>query len=68
MRCSPGRRVCSASPTSVPLPLPLPGGAGCVITKTGQCVIIAVFESPISPSDCVCEVEKLADYLISMQM
>eukprot|EP00055_Hartaetosiga_balthica_P010465 m.44621 g.44621 ORF g.44621 m.44621 type:complete len:130 (+) comp7181_c2_seq2:141-530(+) len=41
---------------------------GCVISKTSKSVIIGTFKNPISVSQCVCEVEKLVDYLVSMQL
>jgi hypothetical protein len=44
------------------------GQGGCYLLKTTQTVIIATFHSPISAPDCVCEVEKIGDYLISMQL
>lgn len=44
------------------------GLGGCFVTKTSKALIIAVFDSPISPADCVVAVERFADYLVSMQL
>ena len=44
------------------------GLGGVYVTKTGKTAIFAVFEAPASLADCACEVEKLADYYVSMQM
>ncbi|EGD82132.1 hypothetical protein PTSG_02806 [Salpingoeca rosetta] len=41
---------------------------GAVVCKTTKAVIIATFENPISATDCVCDVERFADFLVSMQM
>eukprot|EP00056_Hartaetosiga_gracilis_P009568 m.137642 g.137642 ORF g.137642 m.137642 type:complete len:72 (-) comp13149_c0_seq4:1803-2018(-) len=41
---------------------------GCVISKTSKAIVIGVFKNPISVEQCVCEVERLVDYLISMQL
>jgi hypothetical protein len=38
------------------------------VTKTTTAMIVAVFESPTTASDCVCTVEAMADYFISMQL
>ena len=46
----------------------LTGTGGCLVTKTTKTLIIAVYESPISATDCVVEVERFADYFISMQL
>ena len=40
--------------------------AGCVVVKTTQAIIIAVYEAGIQPGNCATVVEKLADYLISV--
>eukprot|EP01134_Creolimax_fragrantissima_P007796 CFRG7796T1 len=41
--------------------------AGCFIVKTGQCILIAVYEgSSIEPRQCSTVVEKLADYLVEV--
>ena len=44
------------------------GLGGMFLVKTTKTAIVAVFDSPTSLADCVVEVEKLADYLISMQL
>ena len=36
--------------------------------KTTKAVILATYENPISAAECVCDVEGIADYFISMQM
>lgn len=41
---------------------------GCCITKTTTLIIIATHPASVSTANCVTEVEKMADYLISMQM
>eukprot|EP00053_Salpingoeca_punica_P005496 m.54806 g.54806 ORF g.54806 m.54806 type:complete len:134 (-) comp13268_c0_seq2:936-1337(-) len=41
---------------------------GCYARKTGQALIVAIFNEVISAATCVCEIEKLADYYISMQL
>jgi hypothetical protein len=45
-----------------------PGLGGCYVSKTTKTLIVAVFEAPASLADCACDVEKLADYYVSMQM
>eukprot|EP00049_Salpingoeca_infusionum_P022582 m.7663 g.7663 ORF g.7663 m.7663 type:complete len:130 (-) comp5269_c0_seq2:313-702(-) len=42
--------------------------SGCIVIKTSLAVIVAAFDGAISVTDGVCEIEKAADYLISMQM
>jgi hypothetical protein len=42
------------------------GGGGCYARKTGKTIVIVTFSETITPQDCVCEVEKLADYYVSM--
>ncbi|KAG8994491.1 profilin, required for normal timing of actin polymerization in response to thermal stress [Tulasnella sp. JGI-2019a] len=42
------------------------GANGCVIRKTTQAVIVAVYDSPIQAPECNTVVEKLADYFISV--
>jgi len=40
------------------------GPGGIVAVKTGQCVLIGVYNDKIQPGQCANVVEKLADYLI----
>ncbi|KXN73393.1 profilin-2 [Conidiobolus coronatus NRRL 28638] len=42
------------------------GNNGVSIVKTTQAILIGVYESPIQPGESATEVEKLADYLISV--
>eukprot|EP00128_Syssomonas_multiformis_P007780 Colp12_sorted_trinity150504_noHs@6208 len=39
---------------------------GAIVVKTGQAVIVAVYEGGIQPGACAAVVEKLADYLIEV--
>jgi len=39
---------------------------GCVLVKTNQAVIVAVYIAPIQQAECVTVVEKLGDYLKSV--
>ena len=39
-----------------------------IVTRTTSTLIVALYESPVSFTDCICEVEKLADYYVSMQL
>ena len=40
------------------------GSGGITIKKTGQALVIGVYEEPVTPSQCNMVVERLADYLI----
>eukprot|EP00051_Salpingoeca_urceolata_P034270 m.24341 g.24341 ORF g.24341 m.24341 type:complete len:130 (+) comp7453_c0_seq2:130-519(+) len=44
------------------------GPYGCCLVKSTKTVIVATHQPPISPSNCICEVEKVADWFVSMQM
>eukprot|EP00039_Didymoeca_costata_P031102 m.33128 g.33128 ORF g.33128 m.33128 type:complete len:130 (+) comp8492_c0_seq2:89-478(+) len=41
---------------------------GVCVTKTSTALVIATYETPMSFQACICDVEKFADYLISMQL
>ncbi|KAL3642907.1 hypothetical protein CASFOL_013722 [Castilleja foliolosa] len=40
------------------------GSGGITIKKTGQALVIGVYEEPVTPGQCNMVVERLADYLI----
>eukprot|EP00052_Salpingoeca_macrocollata_P033742 m.9429 g.9429 ORF g.9429 m.9429 type:complete len:133 (+) comp5510_c0_seq1:28-426(+) len=40
---------------------------GLFVSKTTRAVLITLFGDNVSATDCMCEVERLGDYLISMQ-
>ncbi len=44
------------------------GASGVILTRTTSVLLVATYEPPQSFADCICEVEKLADYYISMQL
>eukprot|EP00041_Stephanoeca_diplocostata_P003757 m.37680 g.37680 ORF g.37680 m.37680 type:complete len:131 (-) comp14585_c1_seq4:2300-2692(-) len=43
------------------------GAGGICVGKSGRALVFATYESPMSFQNCIYEVEKLVDFLISMQ-
>ncbi|KZV98937.1 Profilin/allergen, partial [Exidia glandulosa HHB12029] len=42
------------------------GGDGCVIVKTKQAILVAVYKAPVQAPECTTITEGLADYLIGV--